>query len=53
MVLDHPAASRHLPASIKVGDGSESGEKRIHDGKAAEDEKEATLETGIVGCRRA
>ena len=40
MVLDDPAAAGHLPAEVRIGNRAQSGQQRVDERNAAEDEKQ-------------
>ncbi len=47
MMLDDPASGGQLPASIKVSDGPQSGQKGINQCQAGENQKNPALEREI------
>ncbi len=50
MMLDDPTPGRHLPACVKIGDGSQSGEKGVDQGHASENQENTPLDRGIFSC---
>ena len=44
MMLDHPAPGRHLPAGVKVGDRSQSGEESVDESQAGENQENTPLQ---------
>ena len=46
MMLDHPAPGRHLPAGVKVGDRSQSGEESVDESQAGENQENTPFQRG-------